>query len=282
MRTMTLIIAGSLLVSGASATPVECAPGATPLLILGTFHMEGSDQDAVKAKPGDMTTPRRQREIAELVDRLSAFRPTRVAVESSRISSYWNERYAKWRQERGALGENEIEQLGFRVADAAGLESLSPVDYPMWMDGTTAADRHDPRPQSASAPVAPPATSPLLADLEAQVAADLDLLSRSSVSEYLVYLNSPARAVKNQRWDVLSNLAPGAGTSMYETTDYATYWYKRNLRIYTNLVDIAGPSERILLIIGAGHKYLLDGLASDDPRFCVADVAAILGAPPGR
>jgi hypothetical protein len=261
-----------------AAAAGACPPGATPLLVLGSFHMEGSDQDAVKAKPDDMTTPRRQREIEDLARRLAAFRPTRVAVESSRISTYWNDRYAKWRKDRGALGGNEIEQVGFRVADAAGLEALSPVDYPMWMDGTTAVDRHEPPPrlESAAAPTAAP--SPLLAGLEAQVAADLERLANSSVADYLVYLNSPARAVLNHRWDVLSNLAPGAGTSMYETTDYATNWYKRNLRIYTNLVDISGPGERVLLLIGAGHSHLLGQLAADDPRFCVVPVAEALAA----
>ena len=83
--------------------------------------------------------------------RLAEFRPTRVAVESSRISNYWNDRYAAWRKARDALGFNEIEQVGFRLADRMGLAALSPVDYPMWMDGTTAADRHEPPPQPASA-----------------------------------------------------------------------------------------------------------------------------------
>jgi hypothetical protein len=265
--------------AGASAAG-DCVSGGTPLLILGTFHMEGSDQDAVKSKPDDMTTAHRQREIADLVQRLSAFRPTRVAVESSRISTYWNEHYAAWRKDHGALGANEIEQVGFRVADAAGLAALSPVDYPMWMDGTAAIDRHEPAP--ASVPAADAPASPLLAGIEAQVAADNAKLRDSTVAEYLVYLNSPQRAVQNQRWDVLSNLAPGTGTSMYETTDYATNWYKRNLRIYTNLVDIAGPSERILLIIGAGHKHLLEGLAADDPRFCLTSVESVLGGTSGK
>jgi len=262
-------------VSGAVGAGETCPDGATPLLILGTFHMEGSDQDAVKSKPDDMTTPRRQREIEDLVKKLAAFRPTKVAIESSRIGTYWNDLYTTWRRERGAVGTNEIEQVGFRLADAVGLAALTPVDYPMWMDGTAAIDRHEPAPQPA--PAATPAPSPLLADLEAQVAADLERLSRSTVGEYLAYLNSPGRAVLNHRWDVLSNLAPGAGTSMYETTDYATNWYKRNLRIYTNLVDVAGPGERIVLLIGAGHSHLLGQLAADDPRFCLVSVAEALG-----
>jgi Family of unknown function (DUF5694) len=262
-------------VAGHAATPAPCPAGRVPLMILGTFHMEGSSQDMVSAPPEDMSTPRRQAEIADLVARLADFRPTKVAVESSRISSYWNEHYTAWRKDHGELGFNEIEQVGFRLAERAGLEALSPVDYPMWMDGTTAAERHDPPPDAATA--APEPESPLMATVRAQVAADGKVLAAGTVSDYLIYLNRPERAVQSHRWDVISNLAPGKGSSMYETTDYATNWYKRNLRIYTNLVDIAGPGERIMLLIGAGHAHLLGQLAADDPRFCLATVAEVLG-----
>lgn len=281
MRPLFAVVSGMLALASVPAFAAsECPADRTPLMILGTFHFAGSSEDAVSSRPDDMTTPARQAELEQLVGRLAEFRPTKVAIESSRISIYWNDRYAAWRRDRGALGSNEIEQIGFRLADRAGLAALSPVDYPMWMDGTTAADRHQPPP--APAPAAAPATaveeSPLLADVRAQVAADEQLLRRSTISDYLVYLNRPERAVLNHRWDVLSNLAPAAGTAMYETTDHATNWYKRNLRIYTNLVAISGPQERLLLVIGAGHTHLLTGLAAADPRFCLVTVEEYLAA----
>jgi hypothetical protein len=265
-----------------AASPSTCPAGATPLVILGSFHMEGSTEDLVSHSPADVTTPRRQAEIQALVAQLAAFRPTKVAIESSRISTYWNDRYAEWRKAKGALGSNEIEQVGFRLADAAGLERLSPVDYPMWMDGTTAAERHEPKP---AAPSAAPAVEPdteFSTAIRRQLETDDARLASGTIADFLTYLNSPARAVVNHRWDVMTNLAPGAGTSMYETTDYATNWYKRNLRIYTNLVDIAGPGERILLLIGAGHAHLLGQLAADDTRFCVTTVAELLASTTGR
>jgi hypothetical protein len=260
--------------SAQSAEVVDCPADRTPLLILGSFHMEGSKEDLVNPAPADMSTPRRQAEIEALVKRLAEFRPTRVAVESSRISNYWNDRYAAWRKTRDALGFNEIEQVGFRLADRAGLAALSPVDYPMWMDGTTAIERHEPPPQPASA--VPEAESPLMDSVRAQVAADDRVLEESTVSEFLAYLNRPERAVQNHRWDVISNLAPGKGTSLYETTDHATNWYKRNLRIYTNLVAISGPGERVLFLVGAGHAHILNGIAETDPRFCRVPAADFL------
>lgn len=277
MRVLTslLVLLAAPSPPAAAAIDGDCPAGARPLLILGTFHMEGSSGDAVDAAVGDMSTPRRQAEISELVDRLARFRPTVIAIESSRISSYWNDRYRAWLTGEQALGGNEIEQIGFRLAKQAGVAALAPVDYPMWMDGSQAIDRHEPRSQPESTGRAD-ADPPLLAGIRAQVAADDARLRDGSVREFLAWLNRPDRAVLNHRWDVISNLAPADGTSRYEHTDLATNWYKRNLRIYTNLVDVAGPTERVLLLIGAGHTHLLRSLAVDDPRFCVADAARYL------
>ncbi len=278
MRSFPVLLIGILWAAAAGAEPgSSCPADRATLVILGSFHMEGSTQDLVSRAPADVTTPARQAEMVALVARLARFRPTKVAIESSRTGTYWNEQYVAWRKARGALGTNEIEQLGFRLADAMDLAALSPVDYPMWMDGTTAADRHDPKPvPAAAAPSESAEAAAFRATIEKQLAIDDAKLAGGTISEYLVYLNAPGRALLNHRWDVLANLAPGAGSSMYETTDYATNWYKRNLRIYTNLVDIAGPGERVVLIIGAGHKYVLDGLAADDPRFCPVPVEELL------
>lgn len=270
----------SLTVTIAAEAPVRepataCAPGAVPLLIVGSFHMAGSTQDAVQRSPADMTTPARRAELDALVQSLSRFGPTRVAIESSRTSTVWNDRYAAWPRGAPPPGTNEIELLAFPVARAAKLAALSPVDYPMWMDGTQAIDRQEPRAGGAPPASAAPATLPasrLLVDVMEQVAADDAHLATHTVAEHLAWLDAPARARASQRWDVLSNLAPASGTSRYETTDFATNWYKRNLRLYTNLVDLAAPGERILLLIGAGHVHLLRGLAQDDPRFCLAEL----------
>ncbi len=277
MRKWYLVTAAALLLAVTSANAADCPAGSTPLLILGSFHMAGSDSDAVKSSPEDVTTPERQREIVDLVARLAKFRPTKVAIEGSRTGTYWPERYKAWRERRDALDANEIEQVAFRLADAMGIEALSPVDYPMWMDGTTAADRHDPRPQPGTAAATEETDSPLISGIKAQLARDEQVLRGGTIAGFLLYLNSPERAVMNHRWDVSSNLKPGDGTSMYETTDYATNWYKRNLRIYTNLVDIAGPGERVFLLIGAGHAHLLNGLAADDTRFCRVPLEDYLG-----
>ena len=66
-----------------------CAPGATKLLIVGTYHMANPGQDAVNLDADDPTSPRRQQELAQLLDRLALYQPTRVAVEATYGRSPW-------------------------------------------------------------------------------------------------------------------------------------------------------------------------------------------------
>jgi len=252
-----------------------CPAGRDSILILGVFHM-ASSEDAVKSTPGNMLSPRRQAEIEDLVGRLARFRPTQVAIESGRTSTTWNDRYSRWLKGDYTLGSNEIEQIGFRLARKAGLERLTPVDYPMWMNGLTPAERHTPRPQPTYAHPPPQAESPQMAGIRAAVASDDSVLARSTVTQYLTYLNTPEQAALHHRWDVLDNLSPGDGDALYEKTDLATNWYKRNLRIFTNLLEVHRPGDRIVLIIGVGHLHILEDLAATHPRFCLVDVRSYL------
>ena len=277
-RHIALIVALTLAASAASAQP--CPAGKRPLVILGTFHMQPSGEDAVNRKE-DVSTPARQKEIADLVTKLARFRPTRIAIESARNSTTWNDRYKQWLAGNHTLGMNEIEQVGFRLTKQLELPGLTPVDYPMWMSGLTPIERHEP-PKKAAPPTPPPPAPPALEEakfisvVEAQIAKDIEHLATHTVAEHLAYLNEPSRAKINHSWDVLSNLRPGDGVALYEKTDLVTNWYKRNLRIFTNILDSSTPDDRILLIIGMGHAKILSDWAADHPDVCLVPVGEYL------
>ncbi len=69
-------------------------------------------------------------------------------------------------------------------------------------------------------------------------------------------------------------LGPNAA---YLGPDDATEWYNRNLRIYSNLQHLAErPSDRVLMIIGAGHLPILRFIAQSSPEFRLRDVGDFL------
>jgi hypothetical protein len=59
-------------------------------------------------------------------------------------------------------------------------------------------------------------------------------------------------------------LLPGSSPAIYVRADLVTNWYKRNLRILTNLNRVTEVGkDRVLLLIGSGHLAILRQLAND-------------------
>jgi hypothetical protein len=274
MRRMFAVI---VLLLPFAAAAQDCPAGRTPIAVLGVYHMTGGGTDLIKTNPEDPRSPKRQAEIEAVVEKLAAFRPTKVAIESAHWQTVWTDRYRQWRAGTYTMGTNEIEHLGFRLAAKMNHDRLWPVDYPMWMSGETPAEQHRPKPRAASKPPAPPEEpAEEIKAIFRQVEADQQRLKNTTVGEYLAYMNTPERYRLNHQWDVMMNLVPGDGAALYEKTDLATNWYKRNLRIVTNVVEVTEPDDRILLIIGAGHLAVLNDLFDEHPLYCRVDVVPLL------
>lgn len=247
----------------------SCGPGASPLLILGTYHMANPGFDAHNLDADDPRSPRRQREIDVLLRTLHSFQPTKVAVEAVYGRSAWIGRYRDFLAGKYTLGTNEIEQIGFRLAKLAGLAEISAVDYPMWMDGRIPDEiDYDWKPpiRTESTPTASAAPS------EQQLR-----LNRSTVTEYLQYLNSP-ESIRENHHAYAGMLRPSTTSNApFANTDAVTNWYKRNFRIFTNLYRVSTPgTDRVLLLIGAGHLTILQRLAIESDEFCLVDTQAVL------
>jgi uncharacterized protein DUF5694 len=254
-----------------SPQEVSCGPDDAQLLVLGTFHMAPSGQDAFNAEVDDVRSPRRQQQLAAVLDRLAAYAPTRVAIEGAYVGSPWPERYRSFLKDEYALGANEIEQVAFRLARRLGHAEVHPIDFPMWMDGRVPAEIGTPRPKPSPAPTKPPAHEPPAHVREMQA-----LIRSGTVLDVLRFVNSE-RYVREDHAGYVAMLRPDPDSdALYGTTDPVANWYKRNLRMFTNLYRLAEPRERILLVVGAGHGAILRRLAIDAPDVCLVDVDRVL------
>src|SRR5690606_14923520 len=75
-------------------------------------------------------TEARQAEIAAVVERLAAFRPTHIAVEwPSAEQASLDALYRDYREGRHELGRRELEQFGLRLAAKLGLGRVHAVDW---------------------------------------------------------------------------------------------------------------------------------------------------------
>lgn len=260
----------------ASAAP---APAAKPaLLILGVPHFGNPGRDTVNVRVPDVMSPARQREIAAIVDRLAAFRPTRVAVEwPADEQARLDQRYADYRAGRFALTANERDQIGLRLAARLGLARVHAVD---WSGDPPGAWSDYDYPAWAEAHGRGAEWRGWVSRFQAEADADARLMACTPVSAWLRRVNMAAYRLSNHRtYHYVAQIGDAAGAN--PGAAWVGTWYTRNLRILNNLRALAsGPAERVVAIYGAGHGYLLDQQARESAAFAVADPLAWLPASP--
>ncbi|MCB0779980.1 MAG: hypothetical protein KDC03_10685, partial [Flavobacteriales bacterium] len=95
---------------------------------LGTFHFAYPGLDAHvtdRSKQVDVLADQRQRELNELIDVIMRFKPNKLCVET-KGAWLWHE-YQEYKAGK-PLARNERQQLGFRIMDLAGMDTLYAVD----------------------------------------------------------------------------------------------------------------------------------------------------------
>jgi hypothetical protein len=243
-------------------------------MILGTYHMDNPRLDAKNLEADDVLLPKRQREIAELIEKLARFNPTKIAVEAPYSDkAQWNTRYKKFLAGEHKLTRNEIEQIGFQLAKRLNHQMVFPIDYPMFMSGLRYDEVEFPKPTPSPTTVNSETKKP---EPPALSEGDL-LLRRSTVTEFLLLMNDVEKARKDHGESYLQQLLPNDSPAIYESADRITNWYKRELRIFANLNRITQfPEDRILLLIGAGHLAIQRNFALDSPQYCLVEAQDFL------
>lgn len=246
--------------------------GRPSLVVVGVSHFSNPGKDAINVKIDDVLAPKRQKEIADLVARLAAYKPTRVVVEYPVAKQdKLDERYRDYRAGKYELTRNEVDQVGLRLAAKLGLDRVDAADWSEDPPGTEAdydfqawANAHGAKDRLAA-----------IFDTS-QAKAEEALLARSTITRYLCDLNRPDRLAADNR--LYFDIALLGDAKNNPGATWVGSWHGRNLRIFANLVGIAArPDDRVVAIFGAGHKYLLDEFARDSRAFEVDDARAVLG-----
>lgn len=285
MQLITLSLAASALLFGQPLPPQpETAPA--KLMMLGTFHFEDAGLDGYKPQHRvDLLSTKRQREVVALLDALARFRPNKIAVEvGAERQTALDEQFARYLAAgETSAGSNEIYQLGFRLARRLGHGRVHAVD---------ARERPEFKMVFTTEELIKRAKSLGQNDLIergtkwAQWYESLDrwedeLKTKQSLLDHLRMINSPEHIRHSlSRYLVAEFEVGGAGGTYYTGADWRTGWYNRNLRIFSNLLRLrTANSDRILLIIGAGHVPLLLQLAQNAPEFESVPVLTVLAQP---
>jgi hypothetical protein len=230
-------------------------PPMAEVLVLGTYHMGNPGRDIFNMEADDVLAPKRQAEIRELLDVLTSFRPTKIAIEAD-SNSPKIEQYQDYLAGKYELGRDERDQIGFRL----GKELNLPIIYGIDADGDFPflavqdyAKAHGREKELDS----------LMAQAGKTVKEENEFLKSHTVLQMLFRMNS-SEAVRQGLAGYALFVHFGEEYN-YPGVRLLTEWYQRNMRIHTHLLNILEPGDRVLVIFGAGHLGLLRQAVETDP-----------------
>ncbi len=265
-----------------------------PALLLGMYHFNNPGQDTYNMEVDDYFSDSRQKEIAEVVDLLAKYQPTKIFVEflpqhqpklDSLLRLYRNDKITLKEIEGGT---NEVYQIGFRLAKKSGEAEVVAVDHPgQWLG---------PYADFLADTLELEAYQKNQLHQAAQVQKKQELFNSQTVIENLLYLNdwkqimdthgyynNVAIAVKDtadivfsyqekeQEIDGLPYLMRSFDFNNVGV-ELVAEWYKRNLFIYRNILENTEPNDRVLILFGQGHIRYLHQMLADNPEFQLTDV----------
>ncbi|SFQ27030.1 DUF5694 domain-containing protein [Hymenobacter arizonensis] len=256
--------------------------------LVGTFHFDGSATDVVKGSKTDMEATKKQQEVEDLITRLAQTKADKVFVEwRLKDQPFVDSTYALYRNNQFKLGNNEVYQVGYRLASKLKLPRVYCADADGVFDYEGAlkyakAHGQEKTLNGAFSSAQPDSIRQLMeARLGTTVGLDAEQALKDLPNETLVAKLARFNSTEFMRGNMdsyLLTLARVGGSSNYVGADLAGEFYKRNMRIYTNLlraVDIK-HDQSIVLVIGASHVAFLQEQLLYSSLFEVQDVLPLL------
>ncbi len=218
------------------------------VMVLGTFHMRYT-ADMFRLDVGDIGLAERQREIRQVVERVKAFKPTKMAFEVVKSENErLNEEYQSYQRGEFELGVDEVYQFGFRIAEELEHDQVYAVD---WMESVGNrgigqvydwAKEHQPD---------------LYKEIEEKYQKPIREKSGSkSIYELMKEYNQESEIQLGHELNMtIARIGKG---EEYVGIDWLRWWYQRNLIIYKNLAElITASDDRAVLLIGSSHIHLV-------------------------
>jgi hypothetical protein len=235
------------------------------LMIVGVAHLVWHHDVHNSRFTGDPLSPERQAQIADVVERLNRFHPTKVLIEDPDGDPKYAQRFAAYVAGHYVLPPSEDYQFGFRLAKEAHDATVYPVDT--W--GPSIVDDNSPQGKSIDAYLRANlgrVSTPTDSAFEAK---DDALEASGTYLDVLRYINTDDAIRANASW---YSVFLGMGRSEnLAGASYVAQWYTRNCYIFSNILNVLQPGDRAVVIFGQGHEYLLREFARLNPNITYVD-----------
>ena len=300
-KTYTMALLTGVLFMGTTVTSdsqTELSTGDTTqmtkkptIMILGSSHLANPGMDGTNYKMDDVLAPKRQHEIEQLVKQLREFKPTKMAfeIDFSRTAEI-NTTYQDFLKGTYELKRHESDQIGFRLAKQMEHSKVYCVDYfPNYseepngffpedfdwdlVDPDKFAKAHNQEHLMGQPPTA-----------EGEVTQDADGTiwiepeKYEPITDMYRRFNQP-EGIRADHQEYLRMARVGLDDQYPGANWVGHLWYSRNLKIFVNLTRITeSADDRILLIIGAGHVFLVQQFLEDSGDYIVESPLDYLSA----
>lgn len=245
------------------------------VILIGTYHFNNPGFDQGKVQERNILTEENQKGLERITNKIiKKYKPSKVFVESDfEKRNNLNQLYQLYNNEKEYYdndtlnsfykryySENEIFQLGFRLANKAGNDSIYSIDYdkiPIRFD--LLMQKIETNPKFS------------LGDYKKDI---LKLesfmnkcLSDKKLENVLKCLNSIEQYQLN-KGSYISFLNRINNETDFFGSDLVSLWYKRNLIMYANIQNqVNNKDKNIVVIVGAGHAAMLEEFIKLDSMF---------------
>jgi hypothetical protein len=230
------------------------------IMVLGTYHMGNPGLDLHNMKADDVTAPKRQKELKSVASSLAKFNPTKVAVERlAPKEDLIDAKYSSFTPDLLKTNPDERIQIAYRLAHSLQLTQVYAIDE---QSDTIDYFPFDKVKKFVEEKGSTAYLQEISASVEKKVKGFEQLQNSKTISELLMIMNTPDEAVQDQKLGYYSLLklsdaakSPGA--------DLNAYWYMRNAKIFSKLLRVSQPGDRVIVLFGAGHNFWLRHFAQN-------------------
>ncbi|GGY42504.1 DUF5694 domain-containing protein [Parvularcula lutaonensis] len=231
------------------------------VMVIGSWHMQSTDSNVIDVDGPDVLTAERQAELEALIDRLERFAPTVVAVEESTDEpGFIDDGYSRFSPDMLLANPTEELQIGYRLARRMGHDEVYGIDeqpgagepdyFPFGKLMAHMAETGEAEALQAT-----------LAEMETRIEATMASFEEMTIGEALAETNRGLLSSADLYYDMLRY---DQGESQPAAELYA-YYMMRNAKIFSKLLDVTEPGDRVVVVYGAGHKHFLELLAENMP-----------------
>lgn len=262
---ITRILSLALLLSLVGAVARAAQPPKAQVMIVGITHFVARRDIHNSIYTDSPLSAKRQAQIAAVVDRLARFHPTKVLIEEPFGNPKYERRYRRYLAGRFSLPADEAYQYGYKLAKLSGDTKIYPIDtwgHAIYNDASPAGKRIDAYLKTHFRGVSDP-------ESQAMIAHDASLQLHGTYLDELRFLNTAKSIRANASWysifDGLGRRADDAGSM------YVAQWYTRNCFIFSNILSVIRPGDRVVVLMGQGHEYPLREFVRLNPNLVDVD-----------